>query len=267
MRMIVRRELRKYGYDDVVEADNGSTALQAIDQGGIDLVVSDWNMPDMNGIELLSALRARGDKVAFGFVTSESAADIRSRAFDVGAQFVVTKPFTSDDLGRQVDLALSSGDGLAAGGGSSSDHTVDGVLSGLFERSVTVKDCEPPRREMTRVLAAYEVPGGSAAVYGVVEMSLAAGLACALARIPSAEAQEWTKAHAFNDTMESNFFEVANVLGQVASQGAQRCVLKDVTMLGEGERPAMLQEPGEWHTTLDVAIEGYPSGRLGFYRR
>lgn len=62
MRMTVLRELHKGGYDtrDVPEVENGRPALEAIRQGGVDLVLCDWNMPEMNGITLLQALSSCG---------------------------------------------------------------------------------------------------------------------------------------------------------------------------------------------------------------
>lgn len=98
MRMIVMRTLRQAGYDNhtLVEAGNGEEALKVLRAGGIDVVLSDWNMPQMNGIQLLQALTAEGIKVKFGFVTSEGTEEIRQKAAENGALFVVTKPFTAD---------------------------------------------------------------------------------------------------------------------------------------------------------------------------
>ena len=75
MRMIVRRALRQCevpGGINVVEADSGVTALEQIAAEHPDLVLSDWNMPEMTGIELLEKLRGDGTTTRFGFVTSES---------------------------------------------------------------------------------------------------------------------------------------------------------------------------------------------------
>ena len=64
------------------------------------VVLSDWNMPVMTGIELLETLRAEGNDVPLGFVTSESSPEFKDRAFDAGAAFMITKPFTADDFQR-----------------------------------------------------------------------------------------------------------------------------------------------------------------------
>lgn len=96
MRMIVRRTLRQAGFGshDVTEADNGATAIEAIKKDMPHLILCDWNMPRMSGLELLQALRHYGVKVPFGFVTSESTPDMRSKALEAGAAFLIAKPFT-----------------------------------------------------------------------------------------------------------------------------------------------------------------------------
>jgi two-component system chemotaxis response regulator CheY len=62
------------------------------------LIFSDWNMPEMNGIDLLKALRAEGNNVRFGFVTSESQPQMKDQALDAGALFLIVKPFTAEDF-------------------------------------------------------------------------------------------------------------------------------------------------------------------------
>ena len=86
MRMIVRKTLRLAGFEghDFSEADDGMKALAAIKASPPDLVLSDWNMPNMTGIELLEALTKAGIKVKFGFVTTEATPDMRQRATAAG---------------------------------------------------------------------------------------------------------------------------------------------------------------------------------------
>jgi two-component system chemotaxis response regulator CheY len=100
MRSIVMRAVRQAGFDSVtfVEAVNGAEALKLIRVTPPDLVLADWNMPELSGIELLKALRAEGNQVRVGFVTSESDPAMRDLAFQSGALFMITKPFTPDVL-------------------------------------------------------------------------------------------------------------------------------------------------------------------------
>jgi two-component system chemotaxis response regulator CheY len=61
-------------------------------------VLSDWNMPNRTGIELLRDLRARGNAVPFGFVTSEGSQEMRETAERAGAMFLIAKPFTPESF-------------------------------------------------------------------------------------------------------------------------------------------------------------------------
>lgn len=100
MRTLVQRAIRQAGYRGLEfgEAENGVQALVKLQENNPKLVLSDWNMPEMTGIELLQQVRANANKVPFGFVTSESSAQIRELAVTSGASFVITKPFTSDEV-------------------------------------------------------------------------------------------------------------------------------------------------------------------------
>lgn len=105
MRQLVRRTLRQAGYDvgQVTEAENGQDALTKLKSFKPDLVLSDWNMPEMNGLQLLQELKKQGSPVKFGFVTSEGSAEMRQQATDNGALFLVSKPFTVEAFQTSLD--------------------------------------------------------------------------------------------------------------------------------------------------------------------
>ncbi len=108
MRQIVIRTLRQAGYagHEIVEAENGKDALDKVRSEAPDLVLSDWNMPEMSGIDLLASLRQSGSTVPFGFVTSEGSADMRARASAGGALFLIAKPFTPEAFGEVLGPVL-----------------------------------------------------------------------------------------------------------------------------------------------------------------
>lgn len=97
MRMIVMRMLKQTEYADAefIQAEDGVQGVAAVKAHDPDLVLSDWNMPNMSGIEFLNALRAEGIGVPFGFVTSESTPDMRTIAIKAGASFTIAKPFNA----------------------------------------------------------------------------------------------------------------------------------------------------------------------------
>ena len=108
MRMIIMRTLRKTNLGDhtVVQAGDGREALQVIANESPDVVVSDWNMPEMTGLQLLQQLRGEDNQVNFGFITSESTLSMREQAAEAGACFFVTKPFTPESLEASLSPVL-----------------------------------------------------------------------------------------------------------------------------------------------------------------
>jgi two-component system, chemotaxis family, chemotaxis protein CheY len=108
MRMIVRRTLRQAGFDDheVEEAADGMEALKVMEGYQPDLILSDWNMPKLNGIDLLRKLREQSNPVHFGFVTSEGTDEMRATAKSCGALFLIAKPFDADTFKSIVGPVL-----------------------------------------------------------------------------------------------------------------------------------------------------------------
>jgi two-component system chemotaxis response regulator CheY len=100
MRMIVQRAIRQAGYRSltVEEADNGAQALEKLHGTQPKLILCDWNMPEMSGIDLLTRIRAEQNQVPFGFITSESSMGIKELALSSGATFLISKPFTPEDI-------------------------------------------------------------------------------------------------------------------------------------------------------------------------
>jgi two-component system chemotaxis response regulator CheY len=105
MRMIVKKTLRQAGYEGhtIEEAEDGAKALAAIKAGKPDLVLSDWNMPNMTGMQLLEALAGEGIKVPFGFITTEATPEMRAKATGAGAKFLISKPFTPESFKQHLD--------------------------------------------------------------------------------------------------------------------------------------------------------------------
>ena len=108
MRMLVKRALRQAGYGDVsiAEASNGAEAIEKVRELNPDLVLSDWHMPEMDGINLLENLKNEGTCPKFGFVTSESGPEMRTRAMSSGALFFISKPFTPEVIQESLSSYL-----------------------------------------------------------------------------------------------------------------------------------------------------------------
>lgn len=110
MRQIVRRSLIRVGFGDleVQEASNGIEALLRFHQQKPDLILSDWNMPDMDGMDLLQAIRGEDPNIPFGFITAQSTSALRESARYYGAHFLISKPFTPETLGAAIQAILAN---------------------------------------------------------------------------------------------------------------------------------------------------------------
>ena len=100
MRMIVQRAIRQAGYRslNVAEAENGVQALEKLHGEKPMLILSDWNMPEMSGIDFLKQVRAANIETPFGFITSENSKSIKDLAMGSGASFLICKPFSPEDV-------------------------------------------------------------------------------------------------------------------------------------------------------------------------
>ena len=104
MRRIVRNLLKELGFTNVEEAEDGVAALNRLKSGGIQFVVSDWNMPNMDGLQLLKAIRADAalSSVPVLMVTAEAKKENIIAAAQAGANGYVVKPFTAATLDEKL---------------------------------------------------------------------------------------------------------------------------------------------------------------------
>jgi len=98
MRLIVIKTLKEAGFSghNIIQAEDGAVALEKIKAERPDLVLCDWNMPNMTGPELLQALLDENINPPFGFVTTEATPEMKDRATELGARFLIAKPFTTE---------------------------------------------------------------------------------------------------------------------------------------------------------------------------
>ena len=104
MRRIVRNLLKELGYGNVEEAEDGVIALQRLKSGGIQFVITDWNMPNMTGIELLKAIRADATlkHLPVLMITAEAKKENIIEAAQSGASGYIVKPFTAAVLEEKM---------------------------------------------------------------------------------------------------------------------------------------------------------------------
>ena len=110
MRLIVKRILRQIdiGEHEIFEASDGVEGLKEVNDNNPDLILSDWNMPNMTGIEFLEKLREENKRVKFGFVTTEGSENKRGQANEAGANFLIAKPFTPESFEKAIMPVLGA---------------------------------------------------------------------------------------------------------------------------------------------------------------
>ena len=105
MRRIVRNLLKELGFTNVEEAEDGAAALSKLRQGGFEVVVSDWNMPNMDGLSLLQTMRADAalKSLPFLMITADAKKENIAAAVQAGASSCIAKPFTAATLQDKLD--------------------------------------------------------------------------------------------------------------------------------------------------------------------
>jgi two-component system, chemotaxis family, chemotaxis protein CheY len=108
MRRIVKNVLKQIGFTNITEADDGTTALEQLKSGSFDLIISDWNMPKMTGLDLLKTVRGMDEykNIPFLMVTAEAQKQNVVEAVQAGVSNYVVKPFTADQLTEKLEKIL-----------------------------------------------------------------------------------------------------------------------------------------------------------------
>ena len=109
MRRFIRSILEQLGYSAVDDADDGDTALEKLREERYDLVITDWNMPRMNGLDLVKAMRADEELkgVAVLMVTAEASKENIIEAVKSGVDNYVVKPFSAEALKEKIEKVFS----------------------------------------------------------------------------------------------------------------------------------------------------------------
>lgn len=110
MRRIIKNTLKQLGYPNTDEAEDGDQALDKVRSAPFDLVVSDWNMPNMNGLDLLKAIRQDPKLSALPvlMVTTEAEMDHILEAIRSGVNSYILKPFTPETMKEKIDKVFKS---------------------------------------------------------------------------------------------------------------------------------------------------------------
>lgn len=106
MRQIIKNNLKQLGFElaNLLDAEDGEEAMKRISEGGVDLVISDWNMPKMTGIDFLKTVRSDGalKELPFLMVTSEADKEKIMEAVQAGVNQYIVKPFNANQLEEKI---------------------------------------------------------------------------------------------------------------------------------------------------------------------
>jgi two-component system chemotaxis response regulator CheY len=108
MRRILKNSLKAAGYDEVIEAENGEGAMARLQAEPVDMVITDWNMPVMNGLELVAAMRSNAQfkNTPVLMVTTVAEKEEILKALQAGVNNYVVKPFDAATLKKKIDQVL-----------------------------------------------------------------------------------------------------------------------------------------------------------------
>jgi len=269
MRTLIKRSLKKAGYQqcEVTEAANGKEALTAIADTSFDLILSDWNMPEMSGGELQSELRAREISTDIGFVSSNRS--IKAGALKDGARFVIAKPFQLDELKYELDRIFQKDFALTD---AISPQNYDGVtttlrvprlegiktaFNNLFPKESTIIGCEaPPKKNKskfkskskskfksrsrfkskkkkeekitTNVIATCIQDDGTIKAGCITDLKTACTMGAALSLIPATAVQDAVAKENLPEGIMQNIHEVFNVIAALFATGPHSVNLETI---------------------------------------
>ncbi|MFT3931571.1 MAG: response regulator [Spongiibacteraceae bacterium] len=259
MQSIVRRGLQKAGYGDldIKLANDGLEALEIIKVWNPDMVLSDWHMPNMSGVELLNTIKQQMLDVKIGFVTTESSPQRLQEALQAGALFIVNKPFTDDDLVRAVVGAIETSPPASSSTETNSDeasrshgNTLDGeqvadavqqlslpsadllaqTINRLSRLEIFTEEIEPIRLSdmiMPSLLGLFEDANHRSRALIVMDLRTV----CILGAAITGEEPQITRANILQQTITAESFKACNqILQNAAALVSVRSTEKALTL-------------------------------------
>ncbi len=106
MRRIIKNSLQRIGYNDVIEAENGKTALAQV--GEADIIMTAWHMPEMDGLQFVKKVREQNTTIPILMVTTNAAKEDIVEALKHGVNNYIIKPFTPDTLKEKLERVLNA---------------------------------------------------------------------------------------------------------------------------------------------------------------
>ncbi len=285
MQTIVRRGVEQLGYNnlEIRNANNGVEALDIIRNWEPTLVLCDWHMPEMNGLELLYALNREMLGIQIGFVTTETSEKRKIEALSAGAKFFVQKPFDYKTLHEAVlPILQGSSEGETALEEErteeyESNHvalpgyeTINDVLTKLSKLTLYVELTEKIQlkgRHFPCLISLYEdAYTHRIRAVAIMDLNATCILGAAVTGIPKERVRNAIEAKAIPKVFITNCKTVMNTLSSSLydEESMASLALRSMNIIRKnGESvEAVLQKPAEKRIDLEIAVEGYGSGNI-----
>lgn len=272
MRNMVQRTLKQAGYDghQYEFAENGMQALELVKSYQPDLVLSDWHMPVMNGLEFLKQVKAEGLDVNVGMITTEHSEESITTALDAGALFLVCKPFTPEQLSEAILSVFDTAEESETSSTSSYEFAGHDRMIQMISSVYNLKLNAAPFPHSKPDAFPYMLGMYSEAQGGLRAMVL---LDNALACFLGAQQTSNSRISAYDELASSSFSQddhdiCTDILGSLASlfsgKSGEKLELRTTHLITTplAKLDAMMASPSATHLDYMVEVPGYGAGRL-----
>ena len=286
---IVRRAISKCGYAplEIRTASDGEQALDIVESFVPDLIITDWHMPKVSGLEMVQALRQMGHKdIRVGFVTTEKTTALLDQAISNGAMFILHKPFDDDELVSAVvssvkDLAklAQAAPTQAAETASATEPVAEASMQRQLQNSLgnipfrlIARDAMTTAKLTPNNLLGLYVAAGMKGVYaiGVLDANAVCMVGGGMARKGPPEVRAAMESGQPDTTMleKANEFlrAVAPALGESAASGSGGITLAKASIVKNtfAKLAEVMAQTGQ-RSDFRIAIPGYGEGRMAFF--
>ncbi|MCE2572159.1 response regulator [Motilimonas eburnea] len=278
MQAIVKRSLKACGYGgcDMQLASDGVEALAIIKQWHPDIVLSDWYMPKMTGIELLAAVNKAQLDVKIGFVTSETEAVKIQQAKQAGARFVLSKPFTDEALYQAMLPLLDEEDNEASASQDRPElirlpkvEAIHTIVNAFARKEVLIESVPSGpfhNRWLPCFLAVFVDPAKRVRAVAVVDFAGLAILAASMEGLDDPKLREIVNKKALPKAMMANVNRLFKVLGTnlLDPKTGDFLALQSINFAAKSmpKLEKMFNKPNQERVDVELAVLGYGQGYL-----
>lgn len=284
MQVIVKRGLEQLGYSDneYKTANNGKDALNIAKDWLPDLILCDWHMPEMTGIQLLQLLNKLELPCNIGFVTSETSHSRLKEAKEMGARFIVNKPFTDEDLHKAVlpilqgaiegedalelDTNIKDGKGVTLPSAEAFDKAINAVTSAKVK--LTSKDVNSLNYEHLPFITGLYAISGTSSIRTICVLDLEAScfLGSALHLLPLEDALDSIQQKAIPKQLLENCGMILKVISVLFFDQKINLdlTLENYHLIAKpfDKLDALSRKGGNQRMDFDLEINGYGEGHM-----